>query len=52
MADLAYRRDAPLRLVTDWGAIWAGVFAYFAIWAVFLWLAARTVERREYVLEQ
>lgn len=35
MADLAYRRDAPLRLVTDWGAIWAGVFAYFAIWAVF-----------------
>ena len=28
------------------------IFWLFAIWAVFLWLAARTVERREYVLEQ
>src|SRR5690606_32204903 len=28
------------------------VFWLAAIWAVFLWLAARTVERKEYVLEQ
>jgi len=28
------------------------VFSLVAIWAVFLWLAARTVERKEYVLEQ
>jgi ABC-2 type transport system permease protein len=28
------------------------VFWLTVIWAVFLWLAARTVERREYVLEQ
>ena len=28
------------------------IFWLAAIWAVFLWLAARTVERKEYVLEQ
>jgi ABC-2 type transport system permease protein len=28
------------------------IFWLAVIWAVFLWLAARTVERREYVLEQ
>ena len=28
------------------------IFWLFVIWAGFLWLAARTVERREYVLEQ
>ena len=28
------------------------IFWLTAIWALFLWLAARTVERREYVLEQ
>ena len=28
------------------------VFWLFVIWAGFLWLAARTVERREYILEQ
>lgn len=28
------------------------IFWLFVIWAVFLWLAARTVDRREYVLEQ
>jgi ABC-2 type transport system permease protein len=28
------------------------LFWLFVIWAVFLWLAARVVERREYVLEQ
>ena len=28
------------------------MFWLFVIWAVFLWLAARTVDRREYVLEQ
>ena len=35
MADLAYRRDLSPRMVTDWGAIWAGMFAYYAIWLVF-----------------
>lgn len=35
MADLTYRREAPVRLVTDWGAIWAGMFVYYAIWLVF-----------------
>lgn len=30
----------------------ASIFWLAAIWAVFLWLAARTVERKEYVLEQ
>jgi hypothetical protein len=35
MADLAYRRDAPIHVVTDWGAIWAGTFAFYAIWFVF-----------------
>ena len=35
MADLAYRREVPPRVVTDWGAIWAGMFAYLAIWLVF-----------------
>jgi hypothetical protein len=28
------------------------VFWLFVIWAAFLWLAARIVERKEYVLEQ
>ena len=28
------------------------VFWLFVIWAVFLWMAARIVERREYILEQ
>jgi hypothetical protein len=35
MADLAYRREVPIRVVTDWGAIWAGIFAFYAIWFVF-----------------
>lgn len=37
MADLAYRNDLALagRSRCDWGAIWAGVFAFSAIWAVF-----------------
>jgi hypothetical protein len=35
MDDLAYRREMPPRMITDWGAIWAGTFAYFAIWFVF-----------------
>ena len=30
----------------------SAIFWLFVIWAVFLWLAARTVERKEYVLEQ
>ena len=36
MADLAY--DNNLRMIrgrTDWGAIWAGVFTFVAIWSVF-----------------
>ncbi|HKT89186.1 MAG TPA: hypothetical protein VJQ59_12155 [Candidatus Sulfotelmatobacter sp.] len=36
MADLAYRTDSatyPFR--TNWGAIWGGVFSFFAIWSVF-----------------
>jgi hypothetical protein len=37
MADLAYRNEIPVvrRGRTDWGAIWAGVFAFMAVWAVF-----------------
>lgn len=36
MADLAYRTESatyPYR--TNWGAIWGGVFSFFAIWVVF-----------------
>jgi hypothetical protein len=34
MADLTFRNDyLPRR--TDWGAIWAGIFCFFAIWSVF-----------------
>ena len=38
MADLAYRNEIinpTLRRHTDWGAIWAGVFVFMAIWSVF-----------------
>ena len=36
MADLAYRNDLTLsRSRTNWGAIWAGMFAFVAIWSVF-----------------
>lgn len=37
MADLAYRTpDSPVaRRQTEWGAIWAGVFAVAAVWSVF-----------------
>ncbi len=37
MADLGYRNDLTLRGrgLCDWGAIWAGVFAFCAIWSVF-----------------
>jgi hypothetical protein len=37
MADLAYRNDrvAYVHARTDWGAIWAGVFCFVAIWSVF-----------------
>ena len=36
MAQLAYRNEAAfLRGRTDWGAIWAGVFTFVAIWTVF-----------------
>ena len=36
MADLAYRNDSWTSMrSTDWGAIWAGVFTFAAIWAVF-----------------
>lgn len=37
MADLAYRNDNALvqRSGTDWGAIWAGMFTFIAIWSVF-----------------
>lgn len=36
MADLAYRNDIRLAHVeTNWGAIWAGMFAFVAIWSVF-----------------
>jgi hypothetical protein len=36
MADITYQ-DPSLRVRTrvDWGAIWAGVFAFIAIWSVF-----------------
>jgi hypothetical protein len=34
MADIAYRNEALVRR-TDWGAIWAGVFVFMAIWSVF-----------------
>jgi hypothetical protein len=34
MADIAYRNEGLVRR-TDWGAIWAGVFTFMAIWAVF-----------------
>ncbi len=37
MADLAYRNEGLpyVRSRTDWGAIWAGVFCFVAIWSVF-----------------
>jgi hypothetical protein len=36
MADLAYRNDIVLaRGRTDWGAIWGGIFCFYAIWFVF-----------------
>lgn len=37
MAQVAYRDDNALLInrKTDWGAIWAGVFTFAAIWAVF-----------------
>ncbi len=37
MADLAYRNEglAYVRGRTDWGAIWAGVFCFVAVWSVF-----------------
>jgi hypothetical protein len=36
MADVTYRNDIVLqRGRTDWGAIWAGVFTFVAIWSVF-----------------
>lgn len=37
MADLAYRNETRTYPVerTAWGAIWAGVFAFVAIWSVF-----------------
>ncbi|HEX3662016.1 MAG TPA: hypothetical protein VHU89_11325 [Acidobacteriaceae bacterium] len=42
MADIAYRTaDSPVaRRQTEWGAIWAGVFAVAAIWSVFGLLGA------------
>ncbi len=42
MADLAYRTPTlPVaRAATPWGAIWAGVFSFTAIWAVFGLLGA------------
>lgn len=41
MADLAYRTPAlPAARTTPWGAIWAGVFSFTAIWAVFGLLGA------------
>jgi hypothetical protein len=37
MTDLAYRNEGLVysRARTDWGAIWAGVFCFVAIWSVF-----------------
>ena len=37
MADLAYRNEISTRLpgTTSWGAIWAGMFTFIAIWSVF-----------------
>lgn len=36
MADLAYRNEAYIaRARTDWGAIWAGMFTFTAVWSVF-----------------
>lgn len=36
----------------DTPGLWSSLFWLAVIWFGFLWLAARTVERREYVLEQ
>lgn len=36
MADLTKEsEEVALRVRTDWGAIWAGVFTFIAIWSVF-----------------
>ena len=36
MAQLTYEQSGARRAPrTDWGAIWAGVFTYVAIWSVF-----------------
>jgi hypothetical protein len=37
MADIAYRNEPPAATLAgpNWGAIWAGLFAFVGIWAVF-----------------
>jgi hypothetical protein len=38
MADIAYRNEAAIGVRGDgpnWSAVWAGTFAFFAIWSVF-----------------
>jgi hypothetical protein len=35
MADITNNEELALRVRTDWGAIWAGVFTFIAIWSVF-----------------
>jgi hypothetical protein len=35
MADVPYTSTTVVRSRTDWGAIWAGLFTFVAIWSVF-----------------
>lgn len=37
MADIAYQNEvvAPVKKPVSWGAIWAGMFSFVAIWSVF-----------------
>src|SRR5689334_11235987 len=35
MADIRTENVTYMRIRTDWGAIWAGVFTFIAIWSVF-----------------
>lgn len=37
MAEIAYRNEGPASVIArpNWGAIWAGMFTFLAIWSVF-----------------
>jgi len=47
MADVVQRTESiNVRSRTDWGAIWAGMFTFIAIWSVFGLLGSRYLRLR------